>query len=78
MTRATLGHTGRALSAGPGTVCIYLGVILATVLRVGAGLAPGLEPSLYTASGLFWLAAFGGFLVLYGPLLLRAKPARAV
>jgi uncharacterized protein involved in response to NO len=78
MTRATLGHTGQTLTAGPGTVAIYLSVILAVLLRVGAGVAPGLASSLYTVSGVFWITAFSGFLALYGPLLLRTKPAKAV
>ena len=34
MTRATLGHTGQALHAGPGTVLIYLFLIAAVVVRL--------------------------------------------
>jgi uncharacterized protein involved in response to NO len=78
MTRATLGHTGQALTAGPGTAGIYLGLVGAVLLRLGAGLVPGLAWPFYMASGLFWIAAFGGFLALYGPHLLRAKPAKSV
>ena len=75
MTRATLGHTGRALHAGPGTVAIYAMMILSVVARLAADVWTDL-PLLETAA-LFWISAFGGFAVLYGPLLLRAKPDKA-
>src|SRR6185312_278405 len=39
MTRASLGHTGRPLTAGPGTNTIYLLITLAAVSRVLAPLA---------------------------------------
>jgi len=39
MTRASLGHTGRTLAAGPGTTTIYALVTLAAALRVLAPLA---------------------------------------
>lgn len=38
MTRASLGHTGRPLSAGPGTTAIYAAITLAALLRLGAPL----------------------------------------
>ncbi len=34
MTRASLGHTGRALTAGPGTTVIYLSVMTSVVVRL--------------------------------------------
>jgi uncharacterized protein involved in response to NO len=77
MTRATLGHTGQALAAGRGTVAIYLSLMLAVFARVAAGLWPGLAFTLYSASGLLWIAGFGLYLWLYGPLLLRAPPSKA-
>src|SRR5262249_59359830 len=36
MTRATLGHTGRPLTAGPGTTIIFALVTLAALARIGA------------------------------------------
>ena len=42
MTRATLGHTGQALAAGPGTVAIYAALVGAVLARVAAGIWPGL------------------------------------
>ena len=74
MTRATLGHSDRALTAGPGTVAIYLALIAAVALRLAAGLWPGAAGALHSLSGLAWLGAFGGFAALYGPLHLRRKP----
>lgn len=73
MTRATLGHTGRDLSAGAGTLTIYLCLIGAVLARLIAGLVPGTAGSLYTISGLCWITAFGGFAVHYGPMLLRSR-----
>lgn len=75
MTRATLGHCGKTLTAGAGTVCIYIALVLAVVTRAGAGLLPSEAEWLLGLAGGFWLAAFGGFAMLYGPLHLRAKPS---
>ncbi len=71
MTRATLGHAGQALQASPATVAIYLCLFGSVASR---WLAVWL-PEFTTVSGLFWIAAFGGFVAVYGPALLRAKPA---
>ena len=73
MTRATLGHTGRALAAGPGTAAVYLALIASVATRFAAGLAPGAEPALSTGAGLLWIAAFLGFTALYGPDLLTRR-----
>jgi uncharacterized protein involved in response to NO len=70
MTRATLGHTGQALSADRWTAAIYLLVAAAAALRVAAPLALGIYLPLIWASGLAWSAAFGLFAVRYGRLLL--------
>ena len=69
MTRATLGHTGRALTAGKVTVAIYLCVFAAALMRFLIPFHLGLS----ILSGVFWLLAFGGFVVVYGPMLLRPK-----
>lgn len=70
MTRATLGHTGRDLTAGTATVAIYLCVFAAALTRFLTPLYLGLS----YLSGVFWLLAFAGFVVVYGPLLLFPKP----
>ena len=76
MTRATLGHTGQALTAGSGTITIYAALILSVLARVAAGFWPDLSGSLHIVAGLGWITAFGGFAVIYGGYLLRLPAAR--
>ena len=71
MTRASLGHTGRALRAGPATVALYACVTVGAALRVltGAGVLNyrlGLE-----LSGGLWALAFALFAIAYAPVLFR-------
>jgi uncharacterized protein involved in response to NO len=74
MTRASLGHTGQPLHAGPATSAIYVLVTLAALLRVASPLA-GAQVALATSlAGLAWSAAFALFAFAYGPLLLRRRP----
>jgi uncharacterized protein involved in response to NO len=74
MTRATLGHTGRDLKAGPGTCLIYVAVLLAALVRVCAAFIPG-HPVLLDISAGLWAAAFLGFAALYGPMVSRPRVA---
>jgi uncharacterized protein involved in response to NO len=74
MTRATLGHTGRALTADLGTLVIYACVSLGALFRVVAPIAPDLP--VLSLSALLWIAAFLLFAALYGPLLCRADLGR--
>jgi uncharacterized protein involved in response to NO len=69
MTRASLGHTGRALAASLATQLIYAAVIVAAVTRVCAALEPGFSQVLLPVSGAAWVMAFLGFAVVYAPLL---------
>jgi uncharacterized protein involved in response to NO len=70
MTRATLGHTGRPLTADRWTAAIYLLVAAAAALRVAAPfLADVYLPSLW-ASALAWSTAFALFVMHYGRMLL--------
>jgi uncharacterized protein involved in response to NO len=69
MSRATLGHTGRQLTASTATQAIYLAIIVAALSRVCAVIEPThSEPLLYVAA-LAWAAAFFGFAIAFGPLL---------
>lgn len=78
MTRATRGHTGRALTAPPGTVAAYALLGLAALLRAAASLWPEAAAGLVPAAGLAWTLAFALFLALYGPMLLAPRvPAAA-
>jgi len=69
MTRASLGHTRRGLSASILTQLIYLCALIAALSRIAAAFAPSVE-LLHIAAGA-WVLAFGGFAVVYGPMLFR-------
>ena len=73
MTRATLGHTGRTLTAGPATQLIYALVLIGAALRVAAPWLPLDQMALLIASGVLWSGAFLGFVLVYGPMLLRRR-----
>ena len=73
MTRASLGHTGRRLSAGPGTKAIYALVTLAAFLRVLSPLAGATVMPVLWAAAVCWTGAFGLFAVLYGNVLARPR-----
>lgn len=73
MTRASLGHTGYALRAGPGTKLLYVSILLAALARIAAALAPQWSFILLHVAAFAWLAAFLGFALVYGPALFRAR-----
>jgi uncharacterized protein involved in response to NO len=73
MTRATLGHTGQELTASGATQAIYLAVIVAAVARICAVLHPAASEVLLHIAGFAWIAAFFGFALAYGPLLLGSR-----
>lgn len=75
MTRASLGHTGRALVASKITVASYAALILCALVRPLAEILPDLSPALYAASGLLWIAAFGLYCLEYAPMLARKRRA---
>jgi uncharacterized protein involved in response to NO len=75
MTRATLGHTGRALQAGPATQANYALILLAALLRIVAAFNGSL--ALIELAGILWIAGFTCFVLFYGPLLALSKPAWA-
>ena len=73
MTRATLGHTGRELRASRGTQAIYFAIVIALAARVAMALLPPYAIALMRVAAVAWIAAFAGFLVIYGPMLVRAR-----
>ncbi len=73
MTRATLGHTGRPLVASRGTVMVYGLVAFAALARIGAAIPSAADVVLLHVAACAWAAAFGGFAVIYAPMLLRPK-----
>lgn len=74
MTRAALGHAGLPLTASAGVTALYLAIVGATLTRFLAGVSPWYQPMIWT-SGALWLAAFGGFVVIYWPILARVPQA---
>lgn len=73
MTRASLGHTGQALTASLATQFIYVCVIVAALTRMIT--AFDATTLWLCVSGLAWVLAFGGFAAVYGPLLIGRRPA---
>jgi uncharacterized protein involved in response to NO len=72
MTRASLGHTGYPLTASITTRVVYVAAIVAAFSRIAASLLPDLTLDLLSLAAFSWLVAFGGFVISYGPKLLRA------
>ncbi|MEO6609391.1 MAG: NnrS family protein [Aestuariivirga sp.] len=75
MTRASLGHSGRSLSASRATTSIYLALIGSVLARLAYGISPGTPELLHLAAGL-WIAAFGGFAIIYWPVLVFPRIQR--
>jgi len=73
MTRVARGHTGRALSADRATSLIYVLVGLAALARVVAVFAGAWTLPLLVVSAGLWVAAFAGFVLRYGPMLLLPR-----
>lgn len=73
MSRATLGHTGRALKASGMTVLAYVLVTLGALLRIGAPLGVAEYSLGMEAAALCWGGGFLLFLAAYGPMLFGAR-----
>ena len=74
MTRATLGHTGRRLTADAWTTAIYGLVLAGALLRVlGATALVQIYMEVILLSSLLWSGAFALFALRYGPMLIRPK-----
>jgi uncharacterized protein involved in response to NO len=69
MTRASLGHTGRAIRADAWTVAIYIAVTAGALLRVVSPYLAGSYLLALTAAGALWTLAFLIFALRYGPIL---------
>ncbi len=75
MSRATRGHTGRQLKADRATSLIYLLVNLAAITRVAAAFGGAWTMILLVCAACFWIAAFAGFVIAYGPMLILPRRA---
>jgi uncharacterized protein involved in response to NO len=78
MTRASLGHTGRALKASWPTQTIYALVVVAALSRIAAALIPLAATPLLHVAACAWAGAFLGFAVAYGPLLMAPRATQKV
>ncbi len=79
MSRASLGHTGRALVASPITQAIYGLIVGGALIRICATLRPELTGVLIPIAGLAWAGAFLSFALRYWTALTgaRLKPSAA-
>ncbi|MHA1570837.1 MAG: NnrS family protein, partial [Alphaproteobacteria bacterium] len=77
MTRATLGHTGRLLTAGPATVAIFVLIVVGAILRVTLPWLPVDHMVGATTAGMLWSAGFLLFVAVYGPMLISTHKASA-
>lgn len=71
MTRASLGHTGRALHASWQTQGIYLAIVMAALIRIAVAVVPDQPYHLLVLAALLWSGAFFGFGFIYGPMVVR-------
>jgi len=70
MTRASLGHTGRALVVDPAIALGYGFLLMAALVRVfGLGVLGLPYPFVIVISACCWTAAFALFLAIYTPIL---------
>ncbi|MEO1090746.1 MAG: NnrS family protein [Pseudomonadota bacterium] len=73
MTRASLGHTGRALVADGPTIAIYALVVLGALVRVVGDVAGMGFTTARLVAALAWSGAYLGFALHYGPMLVRPR-----
>ena len=73
MTRASLGHTGRELTASPATQMVYAAIVLAALTRIWAALVPEWSELLLHITAIAWVVAFLGFGIRYAPILFGAR-----
>ncbi len=77
MTRASLGHTGNALTASAMTQAIYAAVAIAAIARICVSLDPASSEALLPITVIAWCVAFFGFAASYGPMLMGRRRASA-
>jgi uncharacterized protein involved in response to NO len=77
MSRATLGHTGQQLTASATTQAIYVAIVVAALSRICAVIEPDHSELLLHLAAFAWAAAFLGFALSFGPLLVGADRRKA-
>jgi uncharacterized protein involved in response to NO len=76
MSRATLGHTGQKLTASASTQAIYAAAIIAVLARICAVIEPTYSVPLLQLAAFAWAAAFIGFAICFGPVLVSYDKRR--
>ena len=77
LSRATLGHAGRALIAPPPVALAYVLLPLAAVLRFAAATWPAVYTAATLTAGALWVAAFALALAALWPAWTQPRPPRA-
>jgi uncharacterized protein involved in response to NO len=72
MVRATRGHTGRPLRAGKAGCFVFAAILIAAVARIAAAFGLSGDGLIHIA-GCAWAAAFLGFALFHGGMLLRPR-----
>jgi uncharacterized protein involved in response to NO len=75
MPRVTLGHTGRELTANRATVAVFVLINAAAIAGVCASWHREAMTILLLIAGACWIATFGLFEFIYGPMLLTRRGA---
>ena len=73
MTRASLGHTGRPKHAGIMTVLMFIMVNLGAILRLLGPTTEFSKIAMLSVAAVCWSGAYMVFVVVYGPMLVRAS-----
>jgi len=74
MARVSLGHSGRILESAPAMTLAFVAVNFAALIRVTLPLLYPAAPAQWIeVAGLAWILAFGLFVVIYAPILLRPR-----
>lgn len=72
MTRASLGHAGRELTATWPIMALYASALTAAAARIVAAFDIARMPMLHVSAAA-WVIAFGGFALVYWPMLTRPR-----
>lgn len=73
MSRASLGHTGRALAATMPVQIVYALALVAVLARICAAIHPAWSSVLLHAAGAAWTGAFIGFAIAYWNVFTRPR-----
>ena len=73
MSRASMGHTGRELRAGPGLTVSFVLVSLAAALRILSPILPEAYVTLLTIAAVAWVGAFALYLIACCPMWWTSK-----